>query len=436
MILIYSPLISNRFRYVVQFILEDVCKKKYEFTTDIQHFNSFVGAKINYSAIRYSETELFIKPFGLLTEDGIKTIEIPISIVGENIRLFPDDESDTKFDLFSAIFYLVSRYEEYLPFRKDKHGRFEAEQSFAFKNGFLDKPVVDRWILDFQKVVSDKFPTIKWEEREFKFSPTIDIDQAFKIKGKSLMRVLKPLMKAFLQFDFGTIVDIIKVYTGIRKDPFDQFERLEKLHSQYQVKAVYFFLVSKKYNRFDINISIKNKDFKNRIRFVSKTALVGIHPSYKSRFDFKTIDWEIHELSNLLNIPVNSSRQHYLKLQMPNTYKSLISLGIANEYTMGYASMPGFRASTTHDFRFYDIKHEQISFLRVFPFCVMDATFMTYLKCSKEEAFEHIKNLMQNVKNVNGNFTSLWHNESLSETEPWEGWSGLYEEMLALSKEN
>lgn len=435
MILIYSTHISNRLRYILQFIFEDVCQKTIEFTSDIQYFKSQLGIKINYSEDASIPTDIYIKPSGLLFEDGIHPVHIEVKKDGDKIYLFPDGSSDTKFDIFSAIFYLVTRYEEYLPFNKDKHGRFEAEESFAFKHGFLDRPIVDEWIIDLQTLISTKHPSVMWKKREFNFIPTIDIDQAFKYKGKSIVRIAKPLLVSFFKFQFSSFFNILKIYFGLKKDPFDQFETFEKLHSKYNLKAFYFFLFSRKYNKFDINISIRNNDFRNRIRMVSKTASIGIHPSYQSRYDFKIIDDEIHQLSNVLNVPVNSSRQHYLKLRMPNTYKSLISLGIANEYSMGYASMPGFRASTTHSFKFFDIKHEQVSFLRVHPFCVMDATFPTYLKCNAKEALSHIQTIMNNVKKVKGTFTSLWHNESMSGDAEWQGWEGLYEEMLMMKDE-
>ena len=172
------------------------------------------------------------------------------------------------------------------------------------------------------------------------------------------------------------------------------------------------------------------------VKETAKTASIGIHPSYHSRYDYKLVDEEIHLLSNVLNTPINSSRQHYLKLRIPNTYKSLLSLGIANEYTMGFASMPGFRAGTSHTFRFYDIKHEQTTFLKVHPFCVMDATFKTYLNYTEAQAFDCILDLIQKLKKVNGTFTPLWHNESMSEYGVWKGWSGLYEKMLQAASVN
>ena len=41
---------------------------------------------------------------------------------------------------------MLSRYEEYLPHIKDEYGRFEAKESLAFKYGFLEIPIVDKWV--------------------------------------------------------------------------------------------------------------------------------------------------------------------------------------------------------------------------------------------------------------------------------------------------
>lgn len=433
MMLIYSPQHTNRLRYTLQFIFEDVCNVQFELTSDIQEFKEYTSAKINYSKARISDGEIFIYADKLLNSEGIQEIELPIIKSAQRILLFPNDVDDMGFDLFSAIFYFISRYEEYLPFKRDKHGRFEASQSFAYKNGFLNRPVVDEWILELQTLITKKFPGYTIPTREFKCIPTIDIDQLYTIKAKSLPRFLKPVLLSILKFDLKKLLYLFKVRFKILKDPFDQLQTFENIHKRYGLRALYFILFSKKYNRFDINISIKNKDFRNAIREVAKTANVGIHPSYHSRYDYKLVDEEIHLLSNVLNIPINSSRQHYLKLRMPNTYKSLLSLGISNEYTMGFASMPGFRAGTSHTFRFYDIKHEQTTFLFVHPFCVMDATFKTYLNYNVDEAYECIADLIHKLKQVNGTFTPLWHNESMSEYGNWIGWSGLYEKMLKLA---
>jgi hypothetical protein len=436
MILIYSPHLSSRLRYTLQFIFEDVCAIDYETCSDIQYFKDSAATKINYSSSRITENEFFIKAHGFLNVQGITDIQLPLQQDANGIKLFPTTQDDMGFDVFSAIFYFISRYEEYLPFERDKHGRFEAKESFAFKNGFLTRPIVDEWIVAFQEKLSAKFNALTWSKREFSCKPTIDIDQVFAIRGKSLIRFMKPILLNIINLNVRNLIYLMKVRLGFEKDPFDQLANFENLHKKYKLNAIYFILFSKKYSRFDINISIHNKDFRKSIIETANTADIGIHPSYHSRYDYKLVEEEMHSLSNVLNTTINSSRQHYLKLRIPNTYKSLLSTGIANDYTMGFASMPGFRAGTSHSFRFYDIKQEQTTFLKIHPFCVMDATFKTYLHYNEEQAFDTILDLIQKLKKVNGTFTPLWHNESMSEYGVWKGWSGLYEKMLQVATNN
>lgn len=431
MILVYSSQISNRLRYTLQFIFEDVCRIEYEVCSDVQKFaQSNNKVRINYSTKNFEFETYQISPFGLLELEGVSPIELPFEKNLEDFKLFPSRSSEHGFDIFSAVFYFISRYEEYLPFKKDRHGRFEANVSFAYQTGVLDRPIVDEWILDFKNKLILKFPELKFPMQKFEVIPTIDIDQAFAIKGKSLIRFFKPVIISILKFRFAHLFYLFKVRLGFAEDPFDQIKNFENLHSKFGLKAWYFILFSKKFTKYDINISIKNQLFRKRLKELTKTANIGIHPSYHSRYEFKLIDEEIHNLSNVVNTLISASRQHYLKMRMPNTYKSLLSLGISDEFTMGFASMPGFRAGTSHSFKFFDIKHEQITFLRIHPFCVMDATFKTYLNCSEEEAFEMIKDLIAKLKKVNGKFTPLWHNESMSGYGVWKGWQNLYERML------
>jgi hypothetical protein len=97
---------------------------------------------------------------------------------------------------------------------------------------------------------------------------------------------------------------------------------------------------------------------------------------------------------------------------------------------MGFASEPGFRAGTSRPFYFYDLDTEFETKLRVHPFQVMDATLCLYQKMNPEDAVRRVKPIIDEVKKVNGTFTLLWHNESLSEMKPWVGWQNVYEELI------
>ena len=99
-------------------------------------FTQSDGAKINYSG-NSKLPGLQIIPQGLLSQKGVEDFNIIHREVNGFHQLFPtSDELAIPFDLFSAAFYLVSRYEEYLPFASDSHGRFMPSQSIAYKKGF------------------------------------------------------------------------------------------------------------------------------------------------------------------------------------------------------------------------------------------------------------------------------------------------------------
>ncbi|MEM9024825.1 MAG: polysaccharide deacetylase family protein, partial [Bacteroidota bacterium] len=159
----------------------------------------------------------------------------------------------------------------------------------------------------------------------------------------------------------------------------------------------------------------------------------GLHPSFGSNADPARLKLELERLSGVLHLEVRKSRQHFLKLSLPSTYRNLLDLGITDDYTMGYAAAFGFRASTSLPFYFYDLDQERETTLKVHPFCVMEATFKYYLRVPPEEALDHIRPMVQAVRDVNGSLMCVWHNDSLSNHRIWQGWQGLYEAMVQLS---
>ncbi len=396
----------------------------------MEEFVSSDTAKINYSE-ESIDGSIHISPINLLFETNILQKKIKVSDWEDQIIFFQTSENvDIPFDLFAASFYLISRYEEYLPFSADKHGRFEANQSLAGKNGFLQEPVVDQWVCKLGKMLNEKFPNFKPCERKFKYISTIDIDNAYAYLYKGTVRTIGASMRDLFKLDFNENIKRFQALTG-EKDPFDTYGYLDALHKQYNINPLWFFLVGN-YNTYDKNLPLDNEAFQELIKEVCAVSEIGIHPSYESNESFDQLKKEFDYLSGVTGKPITKSRQHYLRLLFSETYQNLLKLGIKEDYTLGYASDVGFRAGTCTSFQFYDLYNEKATDLRIHPFYVMDATLNQYLKLNIDEAVELIAKIIKKVKQVNGTFISLWHNESLSDHGHWKGWEPVYKQMLEI----
>ena len=223
----------------------------------------------------------------------------------------------------------------------------------------------------------------------------------------------------------------------IKKDPYDTYEKILEIHKKYKLKTIIFFLLAN-YGRFDRNVSSKSIKYQSIIKYLKSFLDVGIHASFSSNWNFKNLNLEINRLSNIVKEKITKNRQHYLVLNLPYSYQNLIANNIDKDYSMGFPDEPGFRAGTSHSFNFFNLQDNTSTNLLVHPFCVMDVTLMNYLKLKPEKAFSLIKLLIDEVKNVNGCFISIWHNESFQDSMQFNKWHNVYEDMIryALDEKN
>ncbi len=433
MILLFTPKINNRIQYVAKALLRDICGFDYKVTLSSEEYLNFKGAKINYSDRELPGTAVNVFNSGFLMQKGVKEF-VPSIEVKENLPyLFPRQDYNTSydfdFDLFSACFYMLSRYEEYLPFLEDRHRRFEADQSLAYQKGFIDIPIVDIYAYQLKAKIIELFPFVDSTDRTFRFIPTYDIDVAYAYKGKGLSRNSLLIARDFLTFQFSKLIDRLEVIFNKRKDPFDTYGFQLKLQKTYKLQPVYFFL-SGQFGPKDRNISIHSRAFNTLVKTIGDYAQAGIHPSYASNENEKALKEELQFLSGVLNRTIENSRQHFLKFKLPKTYQDLIKLNIKNDFSMGYASHTGFRAGTCSPFNFYDLTLESETRLKIYPLVIMDGTLRDYMKLKPADALAKVKKLVDTVKAVNGTFISLWHNDALSDTDEWAGWREMYVEMI------
>lgn len=432
-VLLFTNKTTNRVKYIFNLIFRDILNVEVRITSNPDEFHAWDGVKISYGKTKVDD-ELFFNSGTILFERGIGHKEMTFTEYGELPVFFPvyNQDSAMPFDVFGAAFYLVSRYEEYLPYKKDEYGRFSAQESLAFQKGFLHKPVVNIWAYEIGSLIAARYPGFHFPGHKYTFTPTIDIDAAWAYLQKGLFRTLGGFLHALVKLDFHEFAERSRVLTGMQQDPFDTYAFQHQIHNKYKLRPIYFILFGE-YGLNDKNIPVKSRPFHTLIKSLADYNRVGIHPSFNSNHYPRKLKLEKERLSRVLNREITRSRQHFLILQLPSTYRNLINLDITDDYSMGFASQPGFRASICSPYKFFDLELDAETKLSIHPFTYMEGTLKDYMNITPLEAIDVIKPLIEEVKAVNGTFIPIWHNESLSNLKRWEGWQKVYEDMIKLA---
>jgi hypothetical protein len=196
------------------------------------------------------------------------------------------------------------------------------------------------------------------------------------------------------------------------------------------LKPYYFFLLAEKRKGYDKNLSPYTNAMQQLIKQHNTKYDTSIHPSWQSGDDVNILRKEISLLENITGKPVTKSRQHYIRMTLPETYRLLIDNGIQEDYSMGYGSINGFRASVASSFYWYDLEKEQQTSLLIRPFCFMEANSYFEQHYTAEQAAKELQQYHDIVKSVEGELITIFHNHFVTEQKEWLPWRNMYAEFL------
>lgn len=424
-LIIYTPILSNRLTYVSSFIFDKILANHFKTTNNQTTYEAFDGLKINYSHSPISDKEIWIKPHSILFDNQITNQTITVDRINEIPCFFlTNTAKGFPFDVFSCCFYMISRYEEYLDFKPDQHQRFSAQQSLAFQNHFLERPIIHEWLQLLIKAIQAIQPDFTPKETQYAFYPTYDIDipWAFRYRG------LRGWARAGLDLILGNwslVKARFQSLKNIKTDPFYCFESLRSKHKEHNISPLIFWLIGNP-SKHDVNPNYRTNAFRNLIQQTNQWSQTGLHPSYLSNKKTKLLKTEKKRLENVIQQSITKSRQHFLCLQFPQTYRQLIEAGIQEDYTMGFADKIGYRAGTSEPFYWFDLEKNEVTSLKIYPFVAMDVTLKQYEGFSPKEAQEKLLDLQAYCKKNSLSFRTLWHNSSFSDLHGWKGWAKVY----------
>lgn len=411
MLLIYTPKVTSRIIYVFKHLCTHILGLEIKFTTQIEEFIAHEGPKFSYGKKRLGN-ELFLQSTDLLLDQGLSDLVIKVQ-PWEDTKCFfnVSENSDLPFDIFSASFYLLSRYEEYLPHVKDDFGRFPSSESLAYKKGFLKQPVIDIWASKFKRLLAERFEFIVFKKRKFEAVTVISVSHVFNFQNKGFLRSLTGIVLDLVKLKFSRVSDRFQVLLQLRKDPYNVFDDLIFYVKKYKTKLVFMFQLSD-YNSFDKNINYNRQNYSAIIKHVADYSQVGLRLGYFAVQEANVLKKEKKRFVNIIHAPLQNVINPKYNLLLPLHYSYLNELEVPNDYSMGFPESIGFRAGTCTSFLFYDINTEITTPLMVHPY-----VFHTQLCHTGEPGdIENILDgLIKEVKKVNGTFRAVFKNRDFSE---------------------
>lgn len=320
-------------------------------------------------------------------------------------------------DALSLIFFCLSRYEELgrSSSELDEHGRFSAKSSHAFRHGYLHIPIVDLWVNELAQLLNLDTPI-----RRYQILLTHDVDRPLKYTFKNFKIALYFLIKRSLKLECKEILLFLQSKILTKYDPYNTFDFIIKNSYQRGLKS-WFSFVMNGHHELDPYYKSSNK-FLNRLieKIIKNGHEVGLHGSYDS-LSRDTLKSELQQLTAIVGGDQYSTgklacRMHYLRWNPWTTARQLQKAGLVFDYSCGYADHPGFRCGTCKEFNPYDPLNRETLSIKIIPTILMDVSLWgeLYMDLSETDKMLQIaRELIDQVKKVNGTFNLLWHNSDL-----------------------
>lgn len=444
MLLVYADQQSPRLQYVLDLWFRELMPVPYRLTTDAEEFRRADAVKINYSHQELGEG-LQVRPHTLLFESGICRQELMADARGDRFNLFTNQHGS--YDPLAATFFLVTRYEEYLPHRTDQHGRFPDAANILVQHRCEQVPVVHRYVQEVAHRLTGMYRNFPASNSAYRFLLTYDIDLAFAYRFRPWWRTLGGYVRDVAGGRWSEVIQRTAVLRQRQPDPYDTFELQHRLHAQYGIKPIYFFLIAE-YGRYHRNISWRHQAFRNLLLRIYQRETIGLHAGYHAAQDGTVLQKELRRLEKIIATPasedtvpgpaaaretpprITRNRFHFLRLRLPHSYRLLLQQGIVEDYSMGFTTRTGFRAGIAAPYFWYDLASEQVTDLRIFPVAVMDATLYYHLKLDEDQAMAQVLGLADAVRRCGGLFQFLAHNDLLADRGRWKRWSPCFSLLL------
>ena len=422
MLLVYTQKQTSRLDYSFKHICTRILGLQVSFTSSIEAFIAHQGPKLSYGK-QPMGNELFIQSHGLLFQQGFEDLDISVVPWEDSIGFCGvGEKSALPFDVFSATFYLLSRYEEYLPHVKDELGRFPPQESLAFREGFLNQPVIDIWAYRFWDALKVHYPDLDNVSREYNVHHIVEASRPFEFSQRGFLRNFTGFCQDLFRLRLKRILLRSRVLLYVRKDPYDTFTWIINASKKNGAKLSVFFLLGEGFS-YTEDLNTKRKKVKLLVKQVADYTHVGLIFSFHSLLDALRLKREKKQWEELIHRSLQNTMSDQFKVGLPNTYRNILELEVRRDFSMLYDSGIGFRAGTCTPFLFYDLDYEIKTPLVVHPVCGNTKSLYDLKEDDQRIAIESV---VEEVKKVNGTFSLVFSNRDFTSEKENRWWKEFF----------
>jgi peptidoglycan/xylan/chitin deacetylase (PgdA/CDA1 family) len=341
---------------------------------------------------------------------------------------------ETNIDIIASTFFMLSRYEEVMQDVKDQYERFPATASLAYREGFLDRPIVNEYIELLWGWIQSLQPGLErkplWPSgRGFAVCLTHDVDslQRYSLRPPIISIASAILRQENVRLGFNIAIDYLRTLFHLKKDPFDTFDYMLDLEQKYGYKSSFYFMAD------DSSYSLSKLMVRKLIQAIkNQDCEIGLHGSYNSYNDLEKLASEKRKLDMIVKEKGYGCRQHFLRFKTPDSWRFQEGAGLLYDATLSFADHAGFRCGFCLPFKPFDIIENRKLNIWELPLMVQEGTLQRagYQNLPPEEAYKEMVELIQTTKECHGVFVLLWHNSSFDPLGGWAGWKEVYERLM------
>lgn len=402
--------------------------------TGDDHTNAWRQIGYTNDPQQYANYRIVVQPSGFFDEGTYGTDQslpllplklwedVPV-IFGQGTTSMHGDTLILHADLIAGTYFLISRYEEMVRSKvRDTHGRFPGRESLPYRAGFIDRPIVEEWGTQLRQVMRAQGIEIAEPPAGIrKVYLTHDVDQLAHYRRTRGM--LGGLLRGFKRKNERKLA-LKSYFGGVIFDPWYTFPYLYKLDTELQQKLgrerceIITFIRSgggrKKEDKPVSNLA--HPDYKLLLKYTRrKKVSIGLHTSYEAGIHPKLVETEKLLLEAFTETGISYNRNHFLNSREPSDMQALISAGITDDFSMGYADIAGFRLGTCRPVQWINPHTRELTPLRLHSLAIMDVTLSEkrYMFMNSHDALQYCTSLVETVERFNGEISLLWHNNTV-----------------------